>query len=293
MTTVSYVIQFLKECKSYFLDSFDVLEMVYTIKKDFDTRYMGLIGLLITVVIMILGAGYFLFSGSSKTMTVTNDASLPTMTEELSRYAEVKGQALDAKSLVEQKAAETMRIADKPDAVSQPITEKETAENESQSSGQKISELKIVDRLMSSGFTVPKQARSIDTIVLHSSYDLAGSDPYSVSGIVKEYEDYGVSAHYLIDRKGVIYRLVEDKNIAYHAGVSKMPDGRQNANEFSIGIEMMNTETGQFTKAQYAAVNGLVALLQKQYPIKSVVGHTDIAPGRKTDPWNFDWKKLK
>jgi N-acetyl-anhydromuramyl-L-alanine amidase AmpD len=101
-----------------------------------------------------------------------------------------------------------------------------------------------------------------------------------------------VSAHYLIDRRGTVYRLVDDKDIAYHAGTSKMPDGRKNVNDFSIGIEMMNTEDGQYTKAQYAAVNSLVDSLKSRYPIKSVVGHADIAPGRKTDPWNFDWKRL-
>lgn len=250
---------------------------------------MGLIGLLITVLLMILGAGYFLFSGPDQTMTVTNDVFLPTMTEGLSKYEEVKQQALDVKDLVEQKALETMKSSDEPDAAVSPKTENTADESPAQTTD----EVKITDHLMSSGFTVPEKPRTIDTIVLHSSYDLAGPDPYSVSGIVKEYEDYGVSAHYLIDRKGTIYRLVEDKNIAYHAGVSKMPDGRRNANDFSIGIEMMNTETGQFTKAQYAAVNNLTASLKKQYPIKSVVGHSDIAPDRKTDPWNFDWKKMK
>jgi N-acetyl-anhydromuramyl-L-alanine amidase AmpD len=146
---------------------------------------------------------------------------------------------------------------------------------------------------MTSGFSVPAKARAIDTILLHSSYDLNGADPYSVSGVIKEYEGYGVSAHYLIDRGGTIYRLVADKNIAYHAGVSQMADGRTNVNDFSIGIEMLNTETDQFTTAQYAAVNNLIASLKKQYPITSVVGHSDIAPGRKTDPWNFDWEKLR
>lgn len=261
---------------------------------------MGLIGLLVTVVIMMLGAGYYFFGGSSPMMTVTNDTPLPTMTEGLSKYEEVKEQALDVKDLVEQKAVDvSQQITD--NSQQETPDNKQPADNSQQESvkepvaspEEKTGEMKIVNRLMSSGFTVPKQPRTIDAIILHSSYDLAGPDPYSVEGIVKEYEDYGVSAHYLIDRAGIIYRLVEDKNIAYHAGVSKMPDGRQNANEFSIGIEIMNTETGQFTKAQYAAVNDLVAYLKKQYPIKTVVGHADIAPGRKTDPWNFDWKKLK
>jgi AmpD protein len=64
-------------------------------------------------------------------------------------------------------------------------------------------------------------------------------------------------------------------------------------NDFSIGVEMLNTLDGQYTEAQYKAVNNLIAYLKKQYPIKFVVGHKDIAPDRKADPWNFDWKKLK
>ena len=72
-----------------------------------------------------------------------------------------------------------------------------------------------------------------------------------------------------------------------------MPDGRKDVNDFSIGIEIMNKEDTQFTKAQYEAVNDLIASLKNKYAIKNVVGHGDIAPTRKTDPWNFDWKKLK
>lgn len=247
---------------------------------------MGLIGLLVTVLLMILGAGYFFFGSSSSRISLTNDTPLPTMTEELSKYEDIKKQAEDVKNLVEQKAVETMKTADEPVATPTLNVETKQVESDTEQTG-------IVDRLMSTGFSVPAKTRSIDTIVIHSSYDLNGSDPYSVSGVIKEYTDYGVSAHYLIDRKGVIYRLVEDKNIAYHAGVSKMPDNRKNVNDFSIGIEMLNTETGQFTNAQYTAVNTLIASLKKKYPIKFVVGHNDIAPGRKTDPWNFDWKKLK
>lgn len=247
---------------------------------------MGLIGLLVTVLLMMLGAGYFFFGSSDGKISLTNDTVLPNITQELSKYEDRKKQAEDMKNLVEQKATETMKSADDP--VSAPASSVETKKVESDTE-----QLGIINRLMSTGFSVPSKPRSIDTIVLHSSYDLNGADPYSVSGVIKEYTDYGVSAHYLIDRKGTIYRLVEDKNIAYHAGVSKMPDNRKNVNDFSIGIEMMNTETGQFTNAQYTAVNTLIASLKKKYPIKFVVGHNDIAPGRKTDPWNFDWKKLK
>jgi len=254
---------------------------------------MGLISILITVGLVLFGAGYVFFGAPSQPMTVANDAAFPKVVEELAQFEVVKEQALALKDTVEKKVAEEVKTAEEPDAVPQPAAETKGAEDDSQSSDQKQGDLKIENRLMSGGFAVPKKSRTIDAVVLHSAYDLAGNDPYSVSGIVKEYEDYGVSAHYLIGRTGTIYRLVEDKNIAYHAGVSKMPDGRSNANDFSIGIEIMNTEKAQFTKAQYDAVNDLIAYLKEKYPIKSVVGHGDIAPGRKTDPWNFDWKKLK
>lgn len=249
---------------------------------------MGLIGLLTTVLLMVLGFGYFFFGGSSNTpLTVINDVSPLAIEEGLNRYEEVQDQASDVKALVETQSQEILKSADAPATTETPEAEKTTVPE------QEGSAIHITNRLMTSGFSVPSTSRAIDTIVLHSSYDLAGADPYSVNGIIKEYEDYGVSAHYLIDRKGNIYRLVEDKHIAYHAGVSKMPDGRRNINDFSIGIELMNTKTGAYTAAQYAAVNELISYLKKRYSIKSLVGHSDIAPERKTDPWNFDWKKVQ
>jgi hypothetical protein len=251
---------------------------------------MGLVGLLITVLLMILALGYFLF-GERNSITVTNDISTPVLTEGISRYEDAKNQALDVKNLVEQKAAE--EISADSSETADLLKTGQNKENSKQETGEKTDEIKIVNHLMTSGFSVSEKTRAIDTIVLHSSYDLAGQDPYSVSGVIKEYEDYGVSAHYLIDRAGTIYRLVEDKNIAYHAGASQMSDGRKNVNDFSIGIEMINTLDGKYTEAQYKAVNNLVSYLKKQYPIKFVVGHNDIAPDRKTDPWNFDWRKLK
>lgn len=152
--------------------------------------------------------------------------------------------------------------------------------------------LRITDRLMSAGFQ-EAAGRTIDTIILHSSYDALGSDPFSISGIIKEYEDYGVSAHYLIGRDGRAYRLVKEKNIAYHAGVSQVPDGRTNVNSFSIGIELVATKTSGMTNEQYAAVQQLIEQIKVDYKIKYVLGHDQIAPGRKDDPWKFEWKKLK
>ena len=151
---------------------------------------------------------------------------------------------------------------------------------------------KIIERFVSWGFK-KSSGRKIDTIIIHSSYDALGSEPFSVSGLINEYKQYGVAAHYLIDREGKIYQLVADKNIAYHAGESKVPDGRTGVNTFSIGIEMMNTEDGKYTSDQYNALNSLIVTLKNRYSIKYILGHKDIAPGRKTDPWGFDFSKIK
>ena len=156
----------------------------------------------------------------------------------------------------------------------------------------KTTKLSITDRLVSWGFQ-KSSGRKIDTIIIHSSYDAMGDDPYSVSGVIKEYLSYGVSPHYLVDRKGNIYRLVLDQNIAYHAGESKMPDGRTGVNDFSIGIEVLTTQKDAPTSAQYSALKLLIADLKGKYKITSILGHIQIAPGRKGDPWNFDWNKLK
>ena len=136
-------------------------------------------------------------------------------------------------------------------------------------------------------------SRKIDTIVIHSSYDALGDEPYDLDGLLAEYKQYGVAAHYLIDRKGGVYQLVEDKNIAYHAGISSVPDGRMNVNFFSIGIELMNTKEDEYTSKQYKSLKELIDYLESKYSIKYTLGHDDVAPGRKTDPWNFDWEKIK
>lgn len=243
---------------------------------------MGLIGLILTVGIMVLGVGYYFFGVSHSTMSFTNSNPVPE-TSGLGLYEQLKTDANLIKDTAENRAQEEMAALEGETgqtADTEVIPEKEE-------DGPAISR-----RLMNSGFSVPKKSRTIDTIVLHSSYNPNGNDPYSVDKIVEIYESYGVSAHYLIARDGTIYQLVDDGNIAYHAGVSKMPDGRKGVNDFSLGIEIMNKEDTNFTKAQYGAINSLVSFLKKKYGIKHIVGHGDIAPDRKTDPWNFDWKQL-
>lgn len=150
----------------------------------------------------------------------------------------------------------------------------------------------IKNKLVSWGFST-SQNRKIDTIIIHSSYNAVGSDPHDLDDIIyNEYKPYGVSPHYIISREGKVYRLVEDKNIAYHAGESKVPDGRTNVNNFSIGIEIVNTKSEKPNDAQYDVLKKLLTYLKGEYEIKYVLGHSDIASGRKDDPWNFDWKRV-
>jgi hypothetical protein len=158
--------------------------------------------------------------------------------------------------------------------------------------GQKKDTINIKSNLVSWGFSV-FSSRSIDTIIVHSSYNALGGDEYDFEKLLLEYKEYGVAPHYLIDREGLIYQLVEDKNVAWHAGESRVPDGRKGVNEFSIGIELMNTKTDKYTSAQYSSLSELLSYLKGKYKIKYTLGHKDIAPGRKDDPWNFDWGKVK
>jgi len=102
-----------------------------------------------------------------------------------------------------------------------------------------------------------------------------------------------VSAHYFIRRDGVLIRFVDPDMRAWHAGVSNW-QGRERCNDFSIGIELEGCDTLPFEPAQYEQLARLIVDLEKSYPIEAVVGHSDIAPGRKTDPGPcFDWDRLR
>jgi len=151
---------------------------------------------------------------------------------------------------------------------------------------------KIIQKPVSWGYTSSKN-RTIDTIIIHSSYNALGGNKYDLDKLIAEYKEYGVSPHYLVDRDGKIYQLVKNSNIAYHAGESKMPDGRSNVNNFSIGIELMNTEDEKFTDEQYDSAKYLISYIKEDYKIKYVLGHNQIASGRKSDPWNFSWSKIE
>lgn len=175
-----------------------------------------------------------------------------------------------------------------------PVKEEKIGEKSDESNSLKpsVPVFKIADRLVSWGYS-SSSGRKIDTIVVHSSYNSLGGDEHSLEKVLNIYKSYGVLPHYIIDREGKVYRLVADKNIAYHAGISKVPDGREDVNNFSIGIEIINTKAESPNSAQYASLKKLIAYLKDEYKIKYMLAHSDIAPGRKDDPWNFDWRKVK
>ncbi|MEC9341250.1 MAG: 1,6-anhydro-N-acetylmuramyl-L-alanine amidase AmpD [Pseudomonadota bacterium] len=104
-----------------------------------------------------------------------------------------------------------------------------------------------------------------------------------------------VSAHLFIDRTGAVIQYVPFHARAWHAGESRYRD-RARCNDFSIGIEVEGTDFEPFDIAQYRTLTGVIDALLRVYPSlssKRIVGHCDIAPGRKTDPGpHFDWDLL-
>ena len=105
--------------------------------------------------------------------------------------------------------------------------------------------------------------------------------------------DLRVSAHFFIRRDGEIIQFVSCNKRAWHAGVSSWRD-RIRCNDFSIGIELEGSDDDPFTGIQYEKLAELTRALQEAYPIEDIVGHSDIAPVRKTDPGPcFDWQKYR
>lgn len=102
-----------------------------------------------------------------------------------------------------------------------------------------------------------------------------------------------VSAHFYVRRDGTTVQFVPCGLRAWHAGVSSW-QGRERCNDFSVGIELEGTDTRAYTARQYHRLARLVRALQRHYPITHVAGHSDVAPGRKTDPGPaFAWSRLR
>ncbi len=187
---------------------------------------------------------------------------------------------------------------------------------------------KIIDRLMPMTHSRPRPTTAtIDTIVLHFSSDCSQhpDHPYDVAKQIQIYLKAQVSTHYLIDREGNIFRLVDEKRTAWHAGNGSLPwdPSRKSMNNTSIGIEMLaigskadmvplfmsatkyddlakkHPEWIGFTDPEYSSLKRLIADIESRHPeIKHdnhhIIGHEDWA-GRKrrTDPGQtFDWAKI-
>jgi AmpD protein len=108
-----------------------------------------------------------------------------------------------------------------------------------------------------------------------------------------EIADQKVSSHFLITRSGELIQFVSTQSKAWHAGKSSFQD-RDKCNDFSIGIELEGDGDTPFEREQYFVLATIIKKLMSVYPNLQFAGHSDIAPGRKTDPGiSFDWKKFQ
>lgn len=118
---------------------------------------------------------------------------------------------------------------------------------------------------------------------------------YSQHPYFEQLKPLTVSSHLLIRRDGEVIQFVPFDQCAWHAGVSNF-QGRSHCNDFSIGIELEGSDYQPFTKIQYQILASITKTLINHYPLitpQNIVGHSDIAPGRKTDPGPFfDWQKF-
>lgn len=147
---------------------------------------------------------------------------------------------------------------------------------------------------------------SIDLVVLHSISlppGQFGGDAvqrlftnqldWNAHPYFKQIEGLQVSAHFYIQRSGELWQFVSCNDRAWHAGQSRFQE-RDNCNDFSIGIELEGLEGELFEPAQYECLVALLPALASQYPVRHIVGHEHIAPGRKADPGaGLDWAYLE
>jgi AmpD protein len=123
-----------------------------------------------------------------------------------------------------------------------------------------------------------------------------GNLPASAHPSFVERASLRVSAHLLIRRGGEVEQFVSFNDRAWHAGRSAW-QGREACNDYSIGIECEGTDEVPYEAAQYATLRSLLPMLLEAYPAitpQRIVGHSDVAPGRKTDPGpTFDWSRVR
>lgn len=151
----------------------------------------------------------------------------------------------------------------------------------------------------------PKTAL-IDTVILHSISlppgQYGGQEVHALftnkldwdgHPYFQEIHGIQVSAHFYIRRDGLLWQFVSCDDRAWHAGQSSFA-GRDNCNDYSIGIELEGLEGHAFELEQYLQLAELLRQLHARYPIAHVLGHEHVAPGRKFDPGSgFDWSYLQ
>ncbi len=132
---------------------------------------------------------------------------------------------------------------------------------------------------------------AVDTVVLHHT----ATD--SLAPVITHFNNPAnkVSAHYTIARDGSVVQHVAPEFVAWHAGPSLDHLGRRRINQFSIGIELVNTGAQTYPTAQLASLNRLLKGLVEHYSIRFITSHQRIAqpPGRKNDPAGFPWQTVE
>jgi AmpD protein len=108
----------------------------------------------------------------------------------------------------------------------------------------------------------------------------------------QEISSLEVSSHFLVRRDGALIQFVPVQERAWHAGASVWR-GRSRCNDFSIGVELEGSDEGPFEPAQYERLSELIHALRERLPLHDVAAHSEVAPGRKTDPGSgFDWARM-
>jgi len=116
---------------------------------------------------------------------------------------------------------------------------------------------------------------------------------FSANPYYETLRELKVSTHFLVRRDGELIQLVPCAMRAWHAGASSWR-GRERCNDFSVGVELEGDDDQAYADVQYSRLTSLLLSLRGRYPIVDVVGHSDIAPGRKTDPGpSFDWRRFR
>jgi N-acetyl-anhydromuramyl-L-alanine amidase AmpD len=184
-------------------------------------------------------------------------------------------------------------------------------------------QLVIIDHLLNeSKYSRARGTNKVDIIMLHFSSDASANPthPYDIERVIGTLTNATASANYIIDREGNVYRLINENRAAFHAGKGQLPwpPYRTNLNSTSIGIEMLNVSTREdmkiffskakydqiaksdigYTDAQYKSLNLLLADIRHRHPEilfdrHHIVGHSDYAPKRRTDPGvQFDYTRI-